>query len=56
MIDLLGLDKEKIRALTVFDDAVFCLHLPGDCSGAGLTEVIQILRSAGIERVIIGGR
>jgi hypothetical protein len=28
MIDLLGLDAEEIRALAVFDDAIFCLHLP----------------------------
>jgi 3-hexulose-6-phosphate synthase len=41
MIDLLGLDAEKIKALTVFDDAVFCLHLPSDCAGAGLPEMIK---------------
>ncbi|MDR0378076.1 MAG: orotidine 5'-phosphate decarboxylase [Spirochaetaceae bacterium] len=41
MIDLLGLDAEEIKALTVFDDAVFCLHLPSDCSGAGLMETIH---------------
>jgi 3-hexulose-6-phosphate synthase len=41
MIDLLGLDEKEIAALTAFDDAVFCLHLPGDCGGAGLTELIR---------------
>jgi 3-hexulose-6-phosphate synthase len=41
MIDLLGLDAEKIKTLTVFDDASFCLHLPGDCVGTGFSEMLQ---------------
>jgi 3-hexulose-6-phosphate synthase len=41
MIDLLGLDEKEIEALTVFDDAIFCLHLPSDCAGTGLTELIE---------------
>jgi 3-hexulose-6-phosphate synthase len=57
MIDLLGLDREEIRALTVFDNAIFCIHLPGDCSGAGLTEVIQtgMESLAGARRIAAAG-
>jgi 3-hexulose-6-phosphate synthase len=35
-IDLLGVDRGEIKAPAIFDDAIFCLHLPGDCGGAGL--------------------
>jgi 3-hexulose-6-phosphate synthase len=41
MIDLLGLDEKETAALAEFDDALFCLHLPSDCAGAGLAELIQ---------------
>jgi 3-hexulose-6-phosphate synthase len=41
MIDLLGLDDRATAALAEFDDAIFCLHLPSDCAGAGLSELIQ---------------
>jgi 3-hexulose-6-phosphate synthase len=57
MIDLLGLDREEIQALTVFDDAVFCLHIPNDCAGIGLTEMIRanIEPLAGIRRIAAAG-
>jgi 3-keto-L-gulonate-6-phosphate decarboxylase len=57
MIDLLELDMERIKALTVFDGAIFCLHLPSDCSGEGFTEMIQTnMRSlAGARRIAAAG-
>lgn len=57
MIDLLGLDAEEIRALAVFDDAIFCLHLPSDCTGAGLIEMIQQGKEslAGVRRIAAAG-
>jgi 3-hexulose-6-phosphate synthase len=41
MIDLLEVEEEKMRRLTVFEDAIFCLHLPSDLGGRGLEELVN---------------
>jgi 3-hexulose-6-phosphate synthase len=40
MIDLLEVSTEKLRDLTRFNDAIFCLHLPSDLAGRGLAELV----------------
>jgi 3-hexulose-6-phosphate synthase len=57
MIDLLGLNREEIQALRIFEDAVFCLHIPTDCAGIGLTEMVRANMEplAGIPRIAAAG-
>ncbi|MDR0720277.1 MAG: orotidine 5'-phosphate decarboxylase [Treponema sp.] len=57
MIDLLGLDREEIQALRGFEDAVFCLHIPADCAGIGLTEMVRknMEPLAGMRRIAAAG-
>ena len=52
MIDLLEVPKERIRMLSeAFPEAVFCIHLPSDRQGEGLS---QLIRSS--VRVLSGAR
>ena len=43
-IDLMELDEERVKALTIFDDAIFCIHVAKDC-GVGISTQLQKVRS-----------
>jgi 3-hexulose-6-phosphate synthase len=60
MIDLMGLDQKEVDALTVFDDAIFCLHLPSDCAGAPAAELAELIEKnvkplGRVSRVAVAG-
>ncbi|MFL0266750.1 orotidine 5'-phosphate decarboxylase / HUMPS family protein [Candidatus Clostridium radicumherbarum] len=41
MIDLLGVDNEKIDKLKVFNKAIFCIHAPSDGGEKDLTSLLE---------------
>lgn len=58
MIDLLEVDGEKLsKILAVAGDAIFCVHLPSDQEGRGLTELVQssVKMFSGKERLAVAG-
>ena len=58
MIDLLEVSDEKLEVLkTEFADAIFCVHLPSDCGGEGLEELVQHMcaKLNGIEKIAVAG-
>lgn len=41
MIDLLEVSDDKMKDLTQFRDAIFCVHLPADKDGVGLEALVE---------------
>lgn len=57
MIDLLEADKERIRKLTVFKDAIFEVHLPADKDGIGLDRLIKdsMVALGNVQKIAVAG-
>lgn len=57
MIDLLEVSPPKLRELRQFSDAIFCVHLPADKKGEGLSQLIERAcgELRGAERLAVAG-
>ncbi len=57
MIDLLEADHDRLQRLTVFEDAIFEVHLPSDKKGEGLNDLVKKSMNTlqNVKRIAIAG-